>query len=131
MKIQRSTECAMRILFHLYHREDKNHMFTAEEISRATGISYSLFHKVANQLKEAGYIVSVQGRYGGYRLEDAERTISAYEVIAAMQGEVQIGATVSAEANCSIQACLYEIRNAMIETLSKQYIHRNDAADTE
>ena len=89
MKLQISTDYALRILRHL-HRRRNDDVQTAMSIAEAIGITYPFFIKIANQLKRAGLIKSLQGRHGGYILGKSAHEISLYDVLLCVEGEMQI-----------------------------------------
>lgn len=66
MRLTRYTDYAMRVLLYLGSRPDG--LCSISEISRAYDISQNHLMKVVSDLVNAGYLVSVRGRFGGVRL---------------------------------------------------------------
>ena len=54
MKIQVSTDYAVRILQHLHRHENKETPLTAMSIAEAIRVPYPFFIKIANRLKQLG-----------------------------------------------------------------------------
>jgi len=127
MRLQISTDYAIRILRHL-HR-NKNDLQTAMEISSATGVTYPLFVKVANQLKRKDLLSSIQGRHGGYTLGRSAREISLYDVFLAVEGELHIqaclknGTCTNGEIDkCKAHAFFDDMQDGIIQKMSSVYI---------
>ena len=59
---------------------------SAKDIADAYGIPAQLLAKILQQLTKAGLLKSHAGMNGGYALSKEARTISAYEVILAIDG---------------------------------------------
>ena len=51
-------------------------------------ISQHYLEQIASQLRRAGFIRSVRGAYGGYKLARAPEAITALEVVEAMEGSL-------------------------------------------
>ncbi len=66
MRLTRYTDYAMRVLLYLGAREDR--LCSIAEIAQAYDISQNHLMKVVSDLVNAGYLVSVRGRFGGVRL---------------------------------------------------------------
>lgn len=99
MKIQVSTDYAIRIL--IYLNENKEGIHTAHTISQAVKITYPFFIKIAKQLKDNGLVKTVQGRHGGYRLGKSEHVISIYDVYLAIEGELRLNRCLEEEWSCT------------------------------
>ena len=90
MQFQKSTDLAIRILHHLYNYTPRGDAPTAQSIAEATGITYPYFIKLAGLLRNYGLLKAVQGRNGGYKLGKNAWEISLYDVVLAIEGELQI-----------------------------------------
>ena len=88
MRLQVSTDYAIRILRHLH--SSRGQVQTAMEISNATGVTYPFFIKVANQLRKKDLLSSTQGRNGGYLLGRPAHEISLYDVLRAVEEDLEI-----------------------------------------
>ena len=74
-----TTIYAAKILGYITSR--RNALTTAGEIVEHVGISYQYCLKIMGQLKNAGLLVSEQGRNGGYQLRHGSEDVSLYDVL--------------------------------------------------
>jgi len=138
MKIHLCTDYAIRVLRFLHENKGKskvngkNELYTATQISQTVGISYPIFLKIANSLLKRGLLKTEQGRHGGYKIGKPGHKISVYEVLVAMEGEMQLAhclgekddpctntAGVSRE-HCKFHRVLYTLQHeVIIPVLSK------------
>lgn len=86
--------------------QQKGQMSTAETMANKVGITYSCFNKVAWKIKMAGFIESVQGSTGGYRIAENAYDITVYDVIKVMEGDICINRCLGENAFCSRKAIL-------------------------
>lgn len=77
MKI--TTIYAAKILGYITSR--RNALTTAGEIVENIGISYQYCLKIMGEMKNAGILVSEQGRNGGYQLKPGSEDVSLYDVL--------------------------------------------------
>jgi len=127
MKIQISTDYAIRILQYLHLNKEQTH--TAMSVAQAVGVTYPFFIKIANLLKKNGLLVSIQGRNGGYGLGRSADQISLYDVFVCVEGEMQINRCLSGEPctkgthkDCNLHRVFYDLQSKVISELSKQTI---------
>lgn len=59
-----------------------------KDVSERQGLSQHYLEQIASNLRRAGFIKSVRGAHGGYRLARAPEAISAYDVVTAMEGSL-------------------------------------------
>lgn len=59
-----------------------------KDVAERQGISQHYLEQIASNLRRAGFIKSIRGAHGGYRLARAARDISAYDVVTAMEGSI-------------------------------------------
>lgn len=88
MSFKITTDYAIRIIIYMAHQGDK--VSTAKEAAKQLGITYSYFNKVVTQIRKMGFIESVQGPGGGYRLNMDAADITLYDIIEAMEGSICI-----------------------------------------
>ena len=121
MRIQVSTDYAIRILQYLH--ENKGGLHTATYIAEDIGITYPFFIKIANTLKKKGFLHSVRGRNGGYRLSRSAHEISVYDVFLAIEGKLQINSclngandpcTSGSEERCKFRSFLSHLQDNLI-----------------
>ena len=74
---------------------------SAKEIARAYGIPTELLAKILQKLVKRGLLASQQGADGGYALARDPATVTAFEVIKAIDGPLLITSCVTAHGDCS------------------------------
>jgi len=99
MRIQKSTDYAVRIL--IYLSENKGELHTAQTIADAVGIGHSYFFKAIKQLRDNGLVKTEQGRHGGFSLGKPAHQISVYDVYLAMEGEMYMNHCLKEEWVCT------------------------------
>ena len=133
MKIQISTDYAIRILQYLHVNKEDIH--TAMMISQAVGITYPFFIKIANLLKKSGLLYAEQGRKGGYRLGKPADQISIYDVFAGVEGELCLSRCLQRDQNCdrgNLDTChLRSFFHGVQETLVEKMMQQDIAALTQ
>lgn len=92
MQLQMTTDYAMRIIGYMLTNEatDKTQLVKAKSMAETLGIDYQYSMKVINQLKKADILKSVQGCAGGYYLDECVGSLTFYDVIELMEGEVHL-----------------------------------------
>jgi len=114
---------------------------SAKEIAEAQKIPSELLAKILQKLVRAKLLVSLQGTNGGYRLARDSRTISAFDVIKAIEGPLFITSCVTHKgeceqtSRCTVREPLQKVSVAIEEVLSKVTIfelaHSAEAGCTE
>ncbi len=124
MKMNKMTSYGIRIIRCIASREGET--VTSKYIHEQEDIAQGILMKVLRILREAGLIVSHQGRggiTGGYTLARPADEISVYNVIEAMEGGVDLYPCTDAEAygedNHRIYEQLKEV-NEVYKTLLEQ-----------
>ena len=74
---------------------DVEHLASAREIADKFGVPLSLLMNVLKQLAAAGYVESVRGAHGGYRLARDPAEISLADVITAVEGPIRLAECVA------------------------------------
>jgi Rrf2 family protein len=98
---------------------------SAKEIAEAQKIPSELLAKILQRLVRAKLLVSLQGTNGGYRLARDSRTISAFDVIKAIEGPLFITSCVThrgeceQSTHCGVREPLQKVSLAIEEVLSK------------
>lgn len=124
MRFQITTDYAIRII--LYMAQQDMQVISAKEAATQLGITYSYFNKVAAKIKIEGFIESVQGPKGGYRLAKDASDITLYDIVNAMEGSICINRCLEEDGFCSgnvISVCpvhqiMGSIQSKIIEMLS-------------
>lgn len=72
-----------------------------KDVSERQGISQHYLEQIASNLRRSGFIKSVRGARGGYRLARSAESINAYEVVTAMEGSIAPVSCVEEDHVCS------------------------------
>jgi len=123
MRLQITTDYAIRMMLFMAQQDGK--VSTAEAAAKELGITYSYFNKVAWKIRIAGFLESVQGPGGGYRIADKAADITLYDIVTIMEGDIRINRCLDEDGFCSkntTQTCpvhnvLEELQNQIIDTL--------------
>lgn len=87
MKLSRKGEYACLALLHLSEVYNQN-LVTITEISEAKRIPKKYLEQILLQLKGAGYVKSVRGANGGYKLSKSPDAISLAEIVRLIDGPI-------------------------------------------
>ena len=108
---------------------------SAKDIADTYGIPAQLLAKVLQRLAKVGLLRSHAGMNGGYGLAKGPRTISAFEVIRAIDGPLFITSCTKGsksceiEANCTVKEPLARVNDSIAGVLKS--ISINDLVDDE
>ncbi len=122
LKLTKRADYGMIALRHLAVRASTG-TATAREIAEAYHIPPPLLAKVLQRLTRAGMLQSVPGTNGGYRLARDPHSITALEVIGALDGPVRLTTCLPARGacdqapNCTVREPLYRIHQSIIDLL--------------
>ncbi len=89
MKITRACDYAMRALIYMAGKPAGT-VFMRSDLSRLSDVPDSFLGKIMQGLVKANILVSERGKKGGFRLEKKPEEISMYDVITAVEGDLQI-----------------------------------------
>jgi Rrf2 family protein len=96
---------------------------SAKEIAETYGIPAELLAKILQRMVKAKLLVSQHGTNGGYALARDPRTISAFDVIKAIDGPLFITSCFKGECNqtpkCTVREPLRKVNESIEEVLSK------------
>ena len=99
LKLTKKADYALMAMKHLAeHASDGSH--SAKDVADAFGIPPEALAKILQRLAKAGLLHSQHGTNGGYRLARAAHTISAFEVIQAIDGPLFITSCVTVRGEC-------------------------------
>jgi Rrf2 family protein len=100
----RLTKKADYALMAMKHLADQSHAgsgsSSAKDVADSFGIPPEALAKILQKLAKAGLLQSQHGTNGGYRLARAAHTISAFEVIQAIDGPLFITSCVTVRGEC-------------------------------
>jgi Rrf2 family protein len=128
MRFEVSTDYAIRALRLLHINEGE--VLTTMEIAQSIGITSPIFSKIANKLRHAGMLRTIQGQKGGYVLGLPADEISIYEVYCCIEGDLNLNSCLETgercihgeEAECKVHSLLYGIQDEIVERLSGVFI---------
>jgi Rrf2 family protein len=84
MKISKKAYYGLRALVGIAHYGE----ISAHALAREESLPEDYLHKILQQLKKVGIVSSEKGAAGGYALDRCADTISVWEVIRALDGEM-------------------------------------------
>lgn len=97
---------------------------SAKDISDRYGVPLPVLSKVLQKLAKAGFLRSEQGVNGGYRLAKAPESISAFEVIRAIDGPIFLTACFTEHGGCehsgkcNVRDPLRKVHEGIVKLLS-------------
>ncbi len=98
MKVSTKGRYALRILLDLAeHAGGKN--ISIREIAERQGISDKYLEGIVSRLGAAGYVTSVRGKYGGYRLTKAPAEYTVFDILAVAEDSIALIACLEDEVN--------------------------------
>lgn len=82
ISFNRTTEYAFRIMSHMALDRDK--IYRSDDIYEDLKIPFRYLRRLLTLLSKKGLLVSIQGKYGGFRLEKKLSEISLYDIVVAV-----------------------------------------------
>ena len=120
MKLNVLTCYAMQSI--LYMAKNKR-VVPSSELSEKLHISQRYVFQIAAKLRDCGFIITHQGVNGGFALKKEASEISVYDVIMAMEGDMNIPKCIIASPGCGGEPCK---NSSLLDTLC----HMRDYLDT-
>jgi Rrf2 family protein len=99
LKLTKKADYALMAMKHLAERVSQGAL-SAKDVADAYGIPPEALAKILQKLAKAGLVHSQHGINGGYVLARAAHTISAFEVIQAIDGPLFITSCVTVRGEC-------------------------------
>lgn len=121
-KLSKKADYGLIAMKHLANHRDQ-HACSANEIAEEYGISATLMAKVLQKLAKNSLVAAKHGSTGGYQLAKDARSISALEVITAIDGPVLITSCVTSHGTCdatdrcSVKEPLRRVNESIMEVL--------------
>jgi Rrf2 family protein len=101
-----------------------------KDVAERQGISQHYLEQLAGQLRRSGFIRSVRGAHGGYRLARAPEQIHAWDVVVAMEGSLSPVSCLEDQGNCShTGSCATEGLWRRVETAVRDVLGGTTLAD--
>ena len=120
LKLSKKSDYGLIAMRHLASKETRGACNT-KEIAKAYGMPAELLAKVLQRLVKNGLLVSQHGVEGGYKLARHPSSVTAFDVIRAIDGPVLITSCVTARGQC-LQASTCTVReplNKVNEVIAK------------
>jgi FeS assembly SUF system regulator len=102
LRMSKLTDYGTMVLAQLAANEGA--LSTAGQVADATHLGQPTVSKLLKSLVHAGLVVSARGVQGGYALARSASTISAAEIIDALEGPVAITECSSANGGCNLES---------------------------
>src|SRR6266516_4480081 len=99
LKLTKKADYALMAMKHLAEHSSAGSR-SAKDVADAYGIPPEALAKILQRLAKAGLLLSQHGTNGGYTLARAAHTISAFEVIKAIDGPLFITSCVTVRGEC-------------------------------
>lgn len=130
MKLSKKGEYALRSLINLgIAGEVKRSLVQVSELADSEQLPIKFLEQIMQTLKEAGLVVSVRGKFGGYRLAKPAGKITIGEVVRLIDGPLApIGCvsqtayekcTCPDEVHCGLRMLMLDVRNAIAGILDR------------
>ncbi|MGD9898597.1 MAG: Rrf2 family transcriptional regulator [Calditrichaceae bacterium] len=84
MRLSKTTEYAIRAL--IYLANDEKQIYSVNYLHKELDIPYKYLAKLMHNLSEAGFVYSVQGNQGGYRINRNKSDIYLYQIVDVVEG---------------------------------------------
>lgn len=130
MSLNITTDYAIRIMTYLANYYDPDPLYVPDNncsgkvIAERMNIPYNYFLKIVPRLKDAGYLVSFQGKRGGYILTEEPKKISLFDIIHVMDDDFILnnctapnGECTRGNVYCSVHYVLEDVQNSIDQTL--------------
>ncbi len=130
MKLSKKGEYALRSLINLgIAAEVGRSLVQVAELADNEQLPVKFLEQIMQALKEAGYVTSARGKFGGYRLAKPAKKITIGEVVRVLDGPLApIGCvsqtayekcTCPDEAHCGLRMLMLDVRNAIAGILDR------------
>jgi Rrf2 family protein len=130
MKLSKKGEYALRSLINLgIAAEVKRSLVQVTELAEFEQLPVKFLEQIMHTLKEAGFVQSQRGKFGGYRLAKKAREITIGQVVRIVDGPLApIGCvsqsayepcTCPDEAHCGLRMLMLDVRNAIAGILDR------------
>ena len=130
MKLSKRGEYALRSLINLgIAAKVGRSLVRVTELAKAEDLPVKFLEQVMQQLREAGYVQSVRGKHGGYRLAKPAAQITIGSVVRLIDGPLAPIGCVSQtayepcncpdEAHCGLRMLMLDVRNAIAAILDR------------
>ncbi len=123
MSLNITTDYAIRIMMYLANYYDPDPLFapdgscSGKVIAEKMNIPYNYFLKIVPRLKDAGYLLSFQGKRGGYVLTTPPENISLFDIIHVMEDDFILNTCTAPDGQCARNASDYCAVHYVLESV--------------
>jgi Rrf2 family protein len=127
MKITNAADYAIRAVVYMARNNNKKR-FMRSVLSKQCEIPDSFLGKILQFLTKAEILKSERGKFGGYSLNKSTESITLYDIIKAIDGEIFINECLHNEEicnktkQCSVKEVLNDVNNKFIDNLKNYSI---------
>lgn len=100
MKITRACDYAIRALLYMASKPEGS-TFMRSDLSQKSNVPDSFLGKILQNLAKSDILISERGKKGGFRLDKSPEEITVYDVIQAVEGDMQITDCIADDLYCS------------------------------
>ena len=124
LRLTKKADYGLIAMKHLAERGNTG-VCSAKDVAESYGMPPEALAKILQKLAKAGLLISHHGINGGYVLARDARTISAFEVIKAIDGPLFITSCVTVRgecdqtSRCTVREPLRKVSNSIEEVLSR------------
>lgn len=130
MKLSKRGEYALRSMINLgIAAKVERSLVRVTELAKAEDLPVKFLEQIVQQLREAGFVESVRGRHGGYRLAKPASEIPIGQIVRLIDGPLAPIGCVSQtayepcncpdEAHCGLRMLMLDVRNAIAAILDR------------
>jgi len=130
MKLSKRGEYALRSMINLgIAAKVGRSLVRVTELAKAEDLPVKFLEQVMQQLREAGFVKSVRGKHGGYRLAKPASAVHIGEIVRLIDGPLAPIGCVSQtayepcncpdEAHCGLRMLMLDVRNAIAAILDR------------
>lgn len=80
MQLDNTTQYTIRILSYIA-KYGTSRLYSAKELSEILNIPYKFLTKIMTELVKSGFVESIKGREGGYKLSKPAKEISIHDIL--------------------------------------------------
>lgn len=100
MLISSKGRYALRLMVYMAQASDGSDTVALRKVSAAEGLSLKYLEQLARSMVKAGYLTSVRGRDGGYKMAVEPAKVSAGDILRAAEGETMPVACLALDQGC-------------------------------
>jgi Rrf2 family protein len=124
MKRTHRLSVALHVLVHLTERPDV--LRTSEDLARCVGTNPVVIRRTLAGLREAGFVGSVAGHRGGWRIARDPESITLGEVCTALGERLLFAIGLGAPTGCGVQAAVAGVLDGVLQDAEALLLERLD-----